>query len=99
MVNNALKVIGKRRWSGRRQPLHEWASPYLGLLPVAGRYEGEPPHLRGDGADIAEIASLEEVERLPLVEPGLIDARGALRVVVPLRLDASPEECRRRSPR
>ena len=64
-----------------------------GLMVVAGRDEDEPPHLRGDGDDIAEIASLEEVERLPrghLVEPGLIDARRALRVVVPLRLDVLP---------
>jgi hypothetical protein len=35
-----------------------------GLMVVAGRDEGEPPHLRGDD-DIGEIASLEEVERLP----------------------------------
>ena len=67
---------------------------------VAGRDEGEPPHLRGDDDDIAEIASLEEVERLPrghLVELGLIDARGVLRVVVPLRFDVLPAHGPRRN--
>ena len=46
-------------------------------MPVARRYEDKLPCLCHDSDDITEIASLEEVERLPgehLVEPGLIDA-------------------------
>ena len=71
-----------------------------GLMIVAGRDEDEPPHLRGDDDDIAEIASLEEVERLPrghLVELGLIDARGALRVVAASGLDVLPARGPRRN--
>ena len=47
-----------------------------GHVPVAGRDEDEFPRPRGDSDDVAEIASLEEVERLPrehLVELGVAD--------------------------
>ncbi len=64
-----------------------------GLMVVAGWYEDELPCLRGDGDDVAEIASLEKVERLSgehLVELGITDTRRALRVIVPFRLDILP---------
>ncbi len=62
-----------------------------GLMVVAGRDEDELSRPCGDDSDITENAPLERVE------PGLIDARGALRVVVPSGLDVLPAHGARRN--
>jgi hypothetical protein len=104
VIRPALHLLVERVFAceaGRDQVRHHefLVAGVDGHVPVAGRDEDELPCLRGDGDDIAEIAPLEEVERLPgdyLVELGVADARGAERVVVPFGLDVLPTHGPRR---